>query len=136
MLLIVVAAAVAVAGLAPGAYERYPRTALVSGAQVHRAPAWSEPCWATAPRRQEVACVHVKGRVVWVQHHDPDGDGDRHLIVMARLRPRIVKISRELLVTDLPGIGTRVEAVGWLMTGGSGHDEVDAMRLIPAGPPE
>lgn len=71
---------------------------------------------------------------MWVQHHDPDGDGDRHLIVVSRLHGRIVKAARTLPVSDLPSIGTRIDAVGWLMRGASGHDEIDARRLVPGGP--
>jgi hypothetical protein len=130
---VAVAVAVGVAAFAPGTYDRYPRTALLSDAQARGAPAWTQPCRATASRRPEDACVHVRGRVVWVQHHDDDGDGDRHLIVMVRLRPRIVKISRALPISELPGIGTRIDAVGWDMTGASGRTEVNAMRLAALG---
>jgi hypothetical protein len=133
LLLVLVVAVLGVIGLAPGVYDRYPRRVLITDAQLYRAPRWTRPCWMTAPRREEDLCVHVKGRVVWVQHHDPDGDGDRHLIVMVRLRPRIVKLAPGLGVRHLPKLGTRIDVVGWLMLGGSGHHEVDTMRLVPSG---
>jgi hypothetical protein len=63
--------------LAPGDFQSYPRTALVTGAGRAEAPAWTEPCWASAPYTDQERCEHVSGRVVWVQKHDPDGDGDR-----------------------------------------------------------
>ena len=57
---------------------------------------------------------------MWIQRHDPDGDGDRHLVVVGRLRPRIVKISSTLPVSQLPGYGTRIDAVGYSTCGASG----------------
>jgi hypothetical protein len=120
--------------LSAGAYEGYPRTRLLTAEQRSRAPDWTRPCWPTARWSGERICSHVAGRVVWIERNDPDGDADRHLIVMSRLHPRIVKVSRELAVSHLPRIGTRVDAVGWRMTGGSGRNEVDAIRLVPGGP--
>jgi hypothetical protein len=120
--------------LSGGAYEAYPRTRLLTGEQRSRAADWTRPCWPTAPWSLLGICSHVAGRVVWIERKDPDRDGDRHLIVMSRLHPRIVKVSRELAVSRLPKIGTRIDAVGWRMTGSSGRNEVDAIRLVPGGP--
>jgi hypothetical protein len=132
LLLAVVAGAAAVV-LSRGVYERYPRTALLTAEQQRRAPAWTAPCWGSAPYTDNSECLHVRGRVVWVQKHDPDGDGDRHLVVVARLHARIVKLASVLGVTELPRLGTSVDAVGWLIHGSSGRIELNTQRLRGSG---
>lgn len=127
--LVLVVAIIAVVLLAPGDHRTYPRLAILWPAQQRNAPAWTKPCWPTARWTDKAECVHVSGRVVWIQKHDPDGDGDRHLLIVGRLHPRVVKLVRGMAVPGLPRIGTKVDAVGWLMRGGSGHDEIDAQRV-------
>lgn len=136
VLLVLVAAVVTVAlvALAPGSYDTYPRWGLRTAAERQAAPAWTRPCWPTARTEGKPTCAHVAGRVVWIQRHDPDGDGDRHLIVVGRLHPRIIKVPATLPVSHLPGIGTRIDAVGYLYRGSSGKLEVIATRLVPGGP--
>jgi hypothetical protein len=131
LVVVVLLAAVAVG---PGSYETYPRSALLTAAGQRAAPAWTRPCWRLARKRRESTCVHVSGRVAWIQHEDPDGDGDRHLVLVGRLHPRVVKIPKTLAVSQLPGYGTRVDAVGYLFRGSSGRLEVMATRLVPGGP--
>lgn len=134
LVLIALVAVVAIVALAPGSYQTYPRTSLLTAAGQQAAPAWTHACWAVARWRRDRLCGHVSGRVVWIQHHDPDGDGDRHLIVVGHLHPRIVKVAPTLPVTHLPGYGTRIDAVGYLHRGGSGNLELIALRLVPGGP--
>ena len=113
-----------------GKYDRYPRAKLVTAAQRAAAPAWTRPCWAGAQDTGKPNCVRVAGRVAWIQKHDPDGDGDRHLIVIARLRPHIVKLDRRLPVRRLPRLGARVDVTGIIEASGHGRDElrVDGYR--------
>jgi hypothetical protein len=134
LVLIALVAVVAIVALAPGSYETYPRTSLLTAAGQRAAPAWTRPCWVPARFLPDPLCAHVSGRVVWIQHHDPDGDGDRHLIVVEGLHPRIVKVPLSLGVSYLPGYGTRIDAVGYLYRGGSGRLEIIARRLVPGGP--
>jgi hypothetical protein len=134
LLVIALLAVVAVVLLARGSYETYPRSALLTTAGRRAAPAWTRPCWRLARKRREPTCAHVAGRVVWIQHKDPDGDGDRHLIVMEGLRPRIVKVPPTLAVSHLPGYGRRIDAVGYVGYGSSGKREIIATRLVPGGP--
>jgi hypothetical protein len=134
LVLVALAAVVALVALAPGSYATYPRAELLTAAGQRAAPAWTRPCWATARKQPEPVCAHVSGRVVWIQHHDPDGDGDRHLVIVGRLHARIVKVQPSLRVSHLPGYGTRIDAVGYLYRGSSGHLEVIAARLVPGGP--
>jgi hypothetical protein len=131
--LLVVLAGVAAIVLSRGVYDSYDRVALIGGARQARAPAWTRPCWATARTEGKPKCVHVTGRVVWIQKHDPDGDGDRHLIIVSRLRPRIVKLERTFPIPRLPRIGTRIDVVGWLDIGASRHHEVRALRYAGGG---
>ena len=130
--MILIAASVVAAVLARGAYDVYDRVALIRAPE--RAPGWTRPCRPTAPYVERyVHCARVRGRVVWIQRQDPDGDGDRHLIVVSRLHPRIVKLDRALGVAHLPRVGAQVEAVGWLSVGGSGRPEVDSVYYASGG---
>ena len=133
LLVLLVVAAVAAIAFSRGVYDTYPRSAILWPAQQQRAPAWTAPCWPTARWTDKARCAHVSGRVVWVQQHDPDGDGDRHLMVIDRLHPRIVKLQKGLGLTRLPKIGARVDAVGWLMRGASGRTELNTQRFVWAG---
>jgi hypothetical protein len=133
LLVVVVVVAVAVIACSSGTYVTYPRHALLGHERQARAPQWTRPCWHHATDEGDPLCVHVKGRIVWIQRHDPDGDGDRHFIVMARLHPRIVKIERAFPLAHLPRIGSSIDAVGYLSRGGSGHDEVETIRLTATG---
>jgi hypothetical protein len=127
-------AAISIATFGSGSYETFARTGLLTPAQRYEAPAWTKPCWRDALYRDDTTCAHVKGRVVWIQRRDPDGDGDRHLVLMVHLHPRIVKISRDLPVSRLPRIGTRIEVAGYLLVGGSGRPEIEARTFRPGGP--
>ncbi|QEC46648.1 hypothetical protein FSW04_02990 [Baekduia soli] len=136
LLLLVVLAIVAFFVASAGSFKTYPRAGLTNPALQRAAPAWTRPCDRSAPYvpADQTTCAHVHGRVVWIQHHDPDGDGDRHLLVLAHRRIHIVKVPISLRVAHLPGVGTNIDAVGFVLRGASGHDEIDAVRLVPGGP--
>ena len=72
----------------------------------------------------------MRGRVVWRELDDPDGDADRHLVLLSRFRLRIVKLmpGRDYDRT-IPAIGDTVEAVGFTSIGASGHREIVAEAL-------
>jgi hypothetical protein len=126
---LLVAAGVAALLLSRGAYETYPARALVGPAKRSPLPSWTRFCQVTPPTAKTKDCGHVRGRVVWVQKRDPDGDGDRHLIVVERLHPRIVKVPHDAGPVKVPSLGTRVEAIGWLVQGASGHSEIQSLYL-------
>jgi hypothetical protein len=134
LLLVALAAVAAAVLLARGTYETYPRSKLLTAAGRRAAPAWTRPCWPSVRKIANPTCAHVTGRVVWTQRHDPDGDGDRHFVVVARLHPRIVKIAATLPVSHLPRYGTQIDAVGYLYLGASGKLEIAALRFLPDGP--
>lgn len=129
--LLLLAVAVVAFLLSRGSYARYPRAEVLSRSASTRAalPAWTSWCRGVRPGDGHFACARVSGRVIWVQKEDPDGDGDRHVILMARLHPRIVKFTKDFPLRRLPGIGDRVTSTGWVQTGGSGHQEIDTIHL-------
>jgi hypothetical protein len=97
------------------------------------APAWSRPCW--RPNRAPyhglytLPCARVAGRVVYRQSRDPDGDGDAHLLVLARSHLVNLKFRHASGDPSLPGVGRRVVAVGLLSSGRLHVPEVDVRRL-------
>lgn len=97
------------------------------------APAWSRPCW--RPNRPPydgwytLACARVEGRVVYRQGHDPDGDGDAHLLVVARAHVVNLKFRNAAGGKGLPGIGRRIVVVGLLSAGRMHVPEVDVRRI-------
>jgi hypothetical protein len=121
-------AVLAVAG-SRGKLDTYPRTKMISAAQQRRAPAWTRPCWSVARWTGFATCLHVAGRVVWVEHDDPDGDGDRHLFVVSRLRLHLVKLPGPMRLPAAPNVGSTIDAVGWMGRGSHGRTELDAIRL-------
>jgi hypothetical protein len=97
------------------------------------APAWSRPCW--RPNRPPYhgwytfACARVEGRVLYKQSHDPDGDADAHLLVVAGRHLVNLKFRYAAGGVGLPGVGHRVLVVGLLSSGRLNVPEVDVRRL-------
>jgi hypothetical protein len=97
------------------------------------APAWSRPCW--RPNRPPYhgwytfACARVDGRVVYRQRHDPDGDADAHLLVIAGTHVVNLKFRNAAGAQGLPGVGRRVVVVGLLSSGRMHVPEVDVRRI-------
>jgi hypothetical protein len=111
-----------------GSYESFGPA--VIGPLERPVPDWTRPCWRRKPDTPPytVRCARVKGRVVYVEQHDPDGDGDRHAIVLAGLRLVKLKYPRDVGPLRLPGIGSRLEAVGHVPSGGAVVPEVIVAR--------
>lgn len=118
---------------AGGGYRSIPRDALITPERHAAGPPWTRPCWASVFDSDQRSCVRVTGRVVWLQKHDPDGDGDRHLVVVARLRPHIVKLNRAFPVRHLPGLGAHVAVTGWIEVGAHGREEIRALTYASGG---
>jgi hypothetical protein len=131
-LLVLAAIAPLTATFASGAADSFPRARLLTDAQRAQAPDWTLPCWAIAPYNGHPACLRVSGRVVWRQTHDPDGDGDRHLLVAARFGLHVVEVPKGLPLR-LPRLGAHVEAIGWQTRGASGRRELQAIRVVTGG---
>ena len=116
-----------------GVFEKVLRAPLGRPGGRAGAPEWTRACRTRNPPQPSVYCAHVRGRVVWRQGNDPDGDGDRHLVLVVDRRLRLVKLPREFRVPGLPRLGTTIDASGYLMLGSSGRDEVYASRLTMGG---
>jgi hypothetical protein len=82
-------------------------------------------CPAAAPR-----CASVRGRVIFVEAVDPDGDGDAHLVLAGGnvTAPGIsaVAIRRELRPRRLPRVGDEVSAAGMVYRGSYGQSQIEA----------
>jgi hypothetical protein len=80
-------------------------------------PSWTRPCHRSNPARGTqyiLACARVHGRVVYAEHHDSDGDGDRHLVVISGPRLVTIKVPLSSGIASIPGMGARVTATGTL----------------------
>jgi hypothetical protein len=78
-------------------------------------------------------CRAVRGRVVYVESVDPDGDGDLHVVLAGRngvTGPGVtaVDVSRELRPARDPAIGDSVAAAGTVERGSYGQRQVHALR--------
>jgi hypothetical protein len=129
LVLIVLAAAGTVQG------TRYDTQALsrLPADRERGAPAWSRPCWRPNPAPYDgwytLACVRVAGRVVYRQRHDPDGDADAHLLVVAGAHVVNLKFRNAAGGQGLPGLGRRIVVVGLLSAGRMHVPEVDVRRI-------
>lgn len=75
----------------------------------------------------------VAGCVVWIERDDPDGDGDRHLVLVARLHVHGVKLPVTFPVRHLPSLGAAAQATGLAMHRASGRLEISAERFAADG---
>lgn len=124
--LLLVTAAGAFLVLREGRYDSVPLAQLATG----DAPRWTRPCTPVAREANAAtACARVRGRVVGVERVDPDGDGDRHLVVVARLDARLIKLPADFRVGRLPRLGSEVSATGPVVRGSSGRPAIRAERL-------
>jgi hypothetical protein len=78
-------------------------------------------------------CRTVRGTVVYVEHVDPDGDGDLHVVVTGGsiTLPGMtsIDVAADLRPRRDPGIGDRVSAAGPVQTGSYGQSQIHALEL-------
>jgi hypothetical protein len=78
-------------------------------------------------------CRSVRGTVVYVEHVDPDGDGDLHVVVAAGsiTLPGMtaVDVAVDLRPGRDPGIGDRVSAAGPVQPGSYGQSQIHALEF-------
>lgn len=133
-LLLLTLAALVLVALSRGVYDEVPFRARPKLTGHHRAPGWVRPCFRLREDyRSSLGCARVSGRVVLVEDVDSDGDGDRHLVLVSRLRPRIVKLARDFPLERLPRRGSVVRATGVLLKGASGREELKAATIAFGG---
>jgi hypothetical protein len=95
----------------------------------------------SAPRRVRAArcpvglpgCRTVRGRVIFVESVDPDGDGDLHVVLAGGrvTAPGItsVDVAPELRPSRDPRIGDQMSAAGQVQRGSFGQSQVHAVEL-------
>jgi hypothetical protein len=125
---------------APGGSTTTAGTTSVSKAPDRSAPQSGEParlvlshCPAGHP-----ACRTTKGRIVYIERVDPDGDGDAHFVIVdpqGISLPGItaIDVRKGLRPHPLPSIGDRVSAAGPVQTGSYGQSQIHALELHVAG---
>lgn len=76
-------------------------------------------------------CRSVRGRVVYVERVDPDGDGDLHVVLAggAITLPGLsaVKVTRDLRPARTPRVGDGVAAAGPVQQGSHSESELHAL---------
>jgi len=79
------------------------------------------------------SCRTVRGTVLYVEHTDPDGDGDLHVVVTGGSITLAGVTSIDVAVDLRPGrdpaIGDRVSAAGPVQTGSYGQSQIHALEL-------
>ena len=79
-------------------------------------------------------CRTARGRILYVERVDPDGDGDAHFVLASRdsiTGPGIsvIDVRRSLRPSPLPGPGDRLSAAGPVYTGSYGQRQIEATEL-------
>jgi hypothetical protein len=99
------------------------------------------PARTPPPRRHRLArprcpadvagCASVRGRVVYVERVDPDGDGDLHVVVLAgRVTApgaTAIDVAKDLRPRRDPRVGDEVAAAGPVQTGHLGQSQIHAL---------
>jgi hypothetical protein len=79
----------------------------------------------------EPACVAVRGRVVYVERVDPDGDGDLHVVVLAgdvtAPGATAIDVAVGLRPRRDPRVGDVVSAAGPVQRGSFGQSQIHAL---------
>jgi hypothetical protein len=84
------------------------------------------------------SCRTTKGRIVYVERVDPDGDGDAHFVVIdpqGITLPGLtaIDVRKDLRPHPLPGPGDLISAAGPVQTGSHGQSQIHALELHVAG---
>jgi hypothetical protein len=79
-------------------------------------------------------CSTARGRILYVERVDPDGDGDAHFVLASRegvTGPGIsvIDVKRSLRPAPLPGPGDRISAAGPVYRGSYGQRQIEAVEL-------
>lgn len=132
-LIVALVAAVVAVDFGVGRFTSYQTAFLPRPGAGPSIPSWTRPCWRRLDSLHpySLKCGRVRGIVVWVQRHDPDGDGDRHLLVLAGYHLVSVKIPVSVSISHLPGLGSVVTAAGRLDRGGHGELSIRVGMLNP-----
>lgn len=85
------------------------------------------------------SCRSAKGRIVYVERVDPDGDGDAHFVIADRQGITLpgltaIDVRKGLRPHPLPGPGVLISAAGPVQTGSFGQSQIHALELHVAHP--
>lgn len=80
------------------------------------------------------SCRTTKGRIVYVERVDPDGDGDAHFVVIDAQSITLpgltaIDVRKGLRPHPLPGPGDLISAAGPVQTGSYGQHQIHALEL-------
>ena len=118
----------AVVGGCDGRVEEAPRQSASAEARPERAHVERAHC---APGAAN--CAAVRGRVLYVEAVDPDGDGDAHYVLaggnVTAPGLSVIDVERELRPRRLPRAGELVSAAGPVFTGSYGQRQIEATEL-------
>lgn len=84
------------------------------------------------------SCRTTKGRIIYVERVDPDGDGDAHFVVIDSQGITLpdltaIDVRKGLRPHPLPVIGDLISAAGPVQTGSYGQHQIHALELHVAG---
>ena len=79
-------------------------------------------------------CERARGRIIYVEAVDPDGDGDAHFVLDSRQSVTapgitVIDVERELRPKHLPGVGDEVSAAGPVYRGSYGQRQIEATAI-------
>jgi hypothetical protein len=79
-------------------------------------------------------CKATRGRIIYVERVDPDGDGDLHVVVedsRSITLPGLtaVDVAKELRPARDPGVGDHASAAGPVQTGSYGQAQIHALEF-------
>jgi hypothetical protein len=79
-------------------------------------------------------CASARGRIVYVERVDPDGDGDLHVVVSDRRGVTLrgltaVDVPRELRPRRDPRVGDEASAMGPVQIGSFGQSQIHALEF-------
>jgi hypothetical protein len=79
-------------------------------------------------------CKTARGRIVYVERVDPDGDGDAHFVLASPQSITlpglsVIDVKKSLRPQPLPGVGDRISAAGPVYRGSYGQRQIEAIEL-------
>ena len=79
-------------------------------------------------------CRTARGRVIYVEAVDPDGDGDAHFVLASRQSVTapgitVIDVERDMRPRRLPRDGDEVSAAGPVYRGSHGQRQIEATEL-------
>ena len=79
-------------------------------------------------------CRTARGRIVYVERVDPDGDGDAHFVLASPQSITlpglsVIDVEKSLRPHPLPGPGDRISAAGPVYRGSYGQKQIQAFEL-------